>query len=510
MSLTTRVSFFFLTALAVVLVGFSVALYLLADRYLSARAGHRLDAAVETLVAATEVHPGDVEWEPLERRITLGDDPAPDQVRWTVHDASGRLIDCSANLDHPAGGAGASDPGWLVLVRRLRAGNFTPERIGGPGPGRGTVLGGTPAAQVPGSVALPGDRSYRGDALVLTVALSEQPLAAELRSLAAALAGVSAATWLGAAACGRFLCRRALAPITRMAASARAIRWAGDAPPLDVAPSGDELEDLGRAFNDLLADLRRTLERQRRFTGDASHQLRTPLAALLAAVDVALRRERPAAEYQRVLGAVRRRGDQLRQITESLLFLARADTDAPLPDRETIDLVAWGRDWISSWSDHPRAADIGVRTEPDRAPVRANPAVLGQVLDNLLDNACKYSEPGTPVEVSVTVRGRDAVLSVADHGCGIAPADVPHLGDPFFRAAHARRLGVPGVGLGLAVARRLVTLLGGRLEVESEHGSGTTFRVVLSVDPVAEPQTGQGAGPSEAGAGAGRSRERGI
>lgn len=118
--------------------------------------------------------------------------------------------------------------------------------------------------------------------------------------------------------------------------------------------------------------------------------------------------------------------------------------------------------------------------------------------------------PGTGVEVSAAARGRDAVLSVADGGCGIAGADVHRLGDPFFRSAHARRLGVPGVGLGLAVARRLVSLLGGRLEVESEHGSGSTFRVVLPTAQALQAQTGQGAGAGEADPGAGAACERGI
>jgi len=101
MSLTNRVSLFFLTALVLVLAGFSTALYFLADHHLRSRADHRLETALQTLAAAIEVHPGDVEWEPLERHITMGDDPAPDQLRWSVHDLNGKLLDCSPNLEKP-------------------------------------------------------------------------------------------------------------------------------------------------------------------------------------------------------------------------------------------------------------------------------------------------------------------------------------------------------------------------------------------------------------------------
>src|SRR5262249_6824630 len=127
--------------------------------------------------------------------------------------------------------------------------------------------------------------------------------------------------------------------------------------------SGDELEDLSRAFNSLLERLQESFERQRRFTGDASHQLRTPLAAMLGQVEVALRRERPAAEYQRILTSVKEQGERLRRIVESLLFLARADAEARLPDRERLDLRPWLVAHLRSWSDHPRTGDLVLRAD---------------------------------------------------------------------------------------------------------------------------------------------------
>lgn len=499
MSLTNRVSLFFLTALGLVLAGFSIALYFLADHHLHSRADHRLDTALQTLTAAIEVHPGDVEWEPLERHITMGDDPGPDQLRWAVHDLNGKLLDCSPNLEKYGEGAEpAAGSDWRVLTRRVRAGSFVPEPLGDGATARpGPLLRDFPGGEVPGTVRLPHDRTYHGDGVVLTVAVADAPVAAELRHLMLAMAGLSAVIWLTAAFWGRLLCRRALSPITKMAASARSVRrTAADGPLLEVASSRDELEDLGRAFNDLLADLRQSLERQHRFTGDASHQLRTPLTAMLASVEVALRQVRSPAEYERVLGVVRRRGVQLRQIIESLLFLARAESDGHLPDAEEIDLAGWSRTWLDSWADHPRAADLAVRTAPVAVPVRANPALLGQVLDNLLDNACKYSPAGSPVAVSVESNGAEAVLVVSDEGCGITPEELPLVCEPFFRSAQARWTGAQGVGLGLTVAKRLVTLLGGSLDVGSEPRRGSQFRVRF---PVAATRSSEDGPKAETG-----------
>src|SRR5437763_732045 len=142
-----------------------------------------------------------------------------------------------------------------------------------------------------------------------------------------------------AALAGRRLCRRALRPLTGMAAAARAISADDLGRRLPPAGTGDEVDDLGRAFNELLARLQESFERQRRFTGDASHQLRTPLAAMLGQVEVALRRERPPEEYQRVLTLVHKQSAKLREIVEMLLFLSRADAEAKRPQLEALDLA---------------------------------------------------------------------------------------------------------------------------------------------------------------------------
>jgi heavy metal sensor kinase len=449
-SLTTRMSAFFLVALAVVLAGFSAALYLLARTYLHRQVEERLATALDTLTAVVEVEPDGLDWEPAEHHLALGQDRSADQVRWVVRDGAGRPVDRSANLapDDPLGREEGETVPWRVLRQRI---HFD-------------------ATLAPGKHA----------DLVLTVAISAEPAEATLRRLAVTLVGLSAGVWLMAGLAGRWVARRALAPVTRMAGAARAMTPADPHQRLPRPGTGDELDDLQGAFNDLLCRLHEALERQRRFTGDASHQLRTPLTAMLGQAEVALRRDRPPEEYREVLARVRAQAGHLHRIVEALLFLARADAEACLDACEVADLRESLPAAAARWSGHPRAGDL--RTEAVAGGpylARVQPLLLGQLIDNLIDNAFKYSEPGRPVVLRLR-RERGAVaLDVEDSGRGIAGDEMSHVFEPFYRSPESRRLGLPGVGLGLAMVQRIAAVLGGTVTVKSTAGAGSRFTLCL-------------------------------
>ncbi|HKB34814.1 MAG TPA: ATP-binding protein [Gemmataceae bacterium] len=476
MSLTARLSAFFLAALAVVLIGFSTALFVLARAYLYRRVDERLVSAVDTLAAAAEFKPGGLEWEPHERRLSIGEGAGDEPVRWAVRDGEGRLVtggtargtedfwraeEFGATAD---GGSTVSHDGqrWRVLSRRLE-----PDRKG-TGGNRRTEQG-----------------DVLHDVLVVTVAVPLRGVEGTLHTLAMTLAGLSLGVLTVAAVLGRWLSRRALQPLTRMAASARSMSAEDLNERLPAAQTADELEDLCRAFNDLLGRVQEAFERQRRFTGDASHQLRTPLTVMLGQLEVALRRPRPAEEYREALAVARGQAEHLHRIVEMLLFLARADAEARLPELERTELGAWLAGHLESWADHPRSRDLRVEAGPPRW-VRVQPALLGQLLDNLLDNACKYSEQGTPITVQVGGDAASATLAVEDAGSGIDATDLPHIFEPFYRSEEARRRGRSGVGLGLAVAARIAGALGGAIEVQSERGRGSRFVLRLPADALTE------------------------
>jgi signal transduction histidine kinase len=274
-----------------------------------------------------------------------------------------------------------------------------------------------------------------------------------------------------------------------MAESARAMPF--DDGRLPGPGTGDELEDFARSFNGLLDRLHVALERQRQFTGQASHQLRTPLAALIAAIEVARRRPRTAEEHERVLDRLRDDAVRLWRVVEALLFLARADAEAALPDLEDLDLAAWTADHLRGWSGGERFADLRFEASDGDPPwTRAHRPLLGQLLDNLLENAAKYSSPGTPIIVHAWCEPEAVALSVEDRGCGIPAEDLPHVFEPFYRAESARRLGRAGVGLGLAVARRIAETHGGTITAESEPDRGSRFVVRLPCAPVPDVAPG--------------------
>jgi two-component system OmpR family sensor kinase len=472
MTLATRISLFFLATLAVVLTGFSAALYTMAAVYLDRQTTARLEAALQSLTAAAEIENGRLEWEPHNRSIQI-DDGRDDATRlsWRVTDEAGRWIDGSSDT------RGAT-PAWAGPTAASTAGDSPAVGESADGESRlARVMIAAPDST--GGAANSTAVRHARRAFIIEAAVPLGPVRALLAKLAGAAAVLSATLWLLAALAGRVICRRALGPLTAMASAARATTGDVLARRLPEPNTRDECQDLARAFNDLLARAEEAYERQRQFAGNASHQLRTPLAAILGQIEVALRRERPADEYRRVLEGLHQRAGEMRQLVEMLLFLARADGEAQLPDLELLELGPWLRECLDDWSAHPRADDLQLELNGNPRWCRLHRPLAAQLIGNLIDNACKHSLPGTPIVVRLTDDPNSVRIEVEDHGEGIAPSELPHIFEPFYRAQVAQNRGLPGVGLGLAVAKRIAAALGGELRVESHFGRGARFSVIL-------------------------------
>ncbi|MBY0455719.1 MAG: HAMP domain-containing histidine kinase [Gemmataceae bacterium] len=466
MTLTSRLSLFFLSALAAVLVGFSAALYSLADWHLNRQLDDQLADATRTLASAAEVEPDGVEWEPHSRPLALAPGVFGDQLHWSV-DGGDRVVDRSAQ-------PGAAEL-FALADERFRAGRRSPRRL--EYAGRHWRLAQVELARPAGATEPLGAGKH--PALTLTVAVPTDGMRSTLRTLALALAGLTAGVLCLALVASRAVCRRALAPVARMAEAARAMNTDDLPVRLPHPPGTDELADLGRAFNGLLERLGEAMERERRFAGEASHQLRTPLAALIGQVEVALRRERDSEEYQRTLKTVLEQAGRLRRVVEALLFLSRAAVEARIPVLERLDLSVWVPTHLRNWGGHPRFADVACAEASGEAWAAIHPDLFAELLDALVDNALKYSPPGTRVDVRVRNEAGTGCVEVEDRGCGVAPGEVGQLGKPFFRAEAARKSGVQGTGLGLAVALRIASALGGALHIDSALGRGTRVRITL-------------------------------
>ncbi len=424
MTLTTRLLAFFLTMLAFVLIGFSVAIYALAYGYLHRQVLERLDTVLNTIVGAIEAGPEGVEWEPADRPQSLEFLNFDSPVVWRVADGQGEIVDQSRgaqNLPVLEGASGLHDLNAAYRDdRRWRVGSWAVVQ-------RSVRAGSQQAELVEGAQAAPDEEEVKYRMLSITAGINLNPVRSTLRRLAATLSGVAGVTWLLALGSGRFVCRRALLPVRQMATSAGEIHAADLTRRIPPLTRNDELDELRRAFNQLLDRLQEAFQRERQFTGDASHQLRTPLAAMLGQLEVALRRHRSTADYRQVIETVHQRAAHLARMVEALLFLARTDAEAAKPALERLDLNVWLPSYLPTWSEHPRFTDIVLEKAQEASVVCVQPSLLAELLNILLDNACKYSPAGTPITVRLEQTEPSMLLSVIDHGWGIEPGEFGHI-----------------------------------------------------------------------------------
>lgn len=274
---------------------------------------------------------------------------------------------------------------------------------------------------------------------------------------------------------------RALRPVAELTETARAISLSrAFGRRIERADARDELGELARTFNEMLASLHAAHEGQRRFLDDAAHELRAPVTSLLGNLELVERaRDLPEAERAEIITDVRIEAERLARLVNDLLVLARADAG----QRPRLVAVELDRLVVAVVREARPIADgvaLGVGAlEP--VVVGGNADRLQQLLLILVENALRYTPPGGRVSVTLGRQGSEAILSVRDTGIGIDPEDMPRIFDRFFRADPARARIAGGTGLGLAIAKWIAEVHNGRIEVESTPGVGSVFRVVLPV-----------------------------
>lgn len=248
--------------------------------------------------------------------------------------------------------------------------------------------------------------------------------------------------------------------------------------------------DLGRAIlnarafsreQQLITELRRLDDYRAELVATMSHELKNPIGVILGHLEIIESRPAVPAEIKVSLAAMGRGAARLEALANNLLVLSRlGNPDHPLVGLP-VDLAAVQAEVVEL--ECLRADQRGIRIEvtppASQAVVRGDPDELQQLVTNLVGNAVKYSDAGSVVRVSVEHTGQEVLLTVADEGLGISPEDVSELFTEFFRSTNLAALSRPGTGLGLAIVRRVVERHGGRIDVESRLGHGTTFRVRL-------------------------------
>jgi signal transduction histidine kinase len=227
----------------------------------------------------------------------------------------------------------------------------------------------------------------------------------------------------------------------------------------------------------MLARLDESFERERRFTADASHELRTPIAAIQVIVGTTLENHRSSADYEQALVDIAEEAERLRTVSEDLLLLARGDRHQPAA-RERVDLALLLDDVTASM--RPLAEEKGLTLKLDASgplSLQGDTDRLIRLFVNLLDNAIKYTEKGTITVTAGHAPDKQLCITVADTGVGIAPNHVPHIFERFYRTDASRS--TRGTGLGLTIAQEIAQAHGGTIQVESSVGVGTSFTVLL-------------------------------
>ncbi|MEO6708806.1 MAG: ATP-binding protein, partial [Planctomycetota bacterium] len=234
-------------------------------------------------------------------------------------------------------------------------------------------------------------------------------------------------------------------------------------------------------LNDV-TDLRRLESLRRDFVANVSHELKTPLTAIRGLVETLIEdKSMEIATRERFHEKIRDQSTRLSSLVSDLLTIARVESQAMTLERKPLDLRATLRECEARFAPlcEAKGLTLELRAPPEPLVVQGDEESLRQIVDNLLDNALKYTPARGRIEVSARAREDEAVLEVSDTGIGIEPRDLERIFERFYRVDKARSRELGGTGLGLSIVKHLVHSLGGRVAVESKLGRGSTFRIVL-------------------------------
>lgn len=301
----------------------------------------------------------------------------------------------------------------------------------------------------------------------------------QMRTLDRIVALTAAAAMVVAPLIGYWLSGKVIDPLAKMTSTAAKLHPERLSERLPIRDTGDELDQLAVTVNQLLDRIFAYLQTHRESLANAAHELRSPLAAIRSSVEVALNRGRTTAEYEELLESIIEQGTALEMVVNQLLLLAEMEGDRLEIPRDPVQLDQLVSRSVNMFQGVAEQKGVGLELR-DLRPVRVNGNRyhLREVVNNLLDNAIKFTQKGGDVWVDLQAEDSFALLRVSDSGVGIAPGDLPKVFDRFFRGDPSRSRDIPGTGLGLSICKAVVDAHGGSIMARSD-GSGTTFLVRL-------------------------------
>lgn len=451
MSIRRRLTLWNGLAFAAVLIGFAALVYLLVSRALR----QQTDRTSETAFRLMET----------DRRLATNADA---RIRYWVHEFD-------EHMGVPAGV-------YRLDGTPVEVNPKLPDHFAGPTPAPPANQTHTDSAGDRWTVATKSVRAGDREVVVLLL-VPLKDTDAELALLARVLAVAVPIALLVSAGVAYLLARKALAPVDALRRAANAVTADRFHERLPVSNPGDELDKLAATVNAMIERLERSFAEIRRFTADASHELRTPLTAIRIEVEAAIDGAATTEDFRSLAGSVLEECGRMARLTDQLLALAREDAGVAHTDPVPVDLgelVGGVAEVLRPVVEAKRLKLIAELVAG--AVVRGDPVRLRQVAMNLIDNAAKYTPEGGSIRVAVGRAGGSAVFTVADTGEGIPAEHLSRVFDRFYRVDKARSREMGGTGLGLAIAKSIVTAHGGRIELTSTVGAGTTAAVTLPLD----------------------------
>ena len=275
-----------------------------------------------------------------------------------------------------------------------------------------------------------------------------------------------------------WLIRSALAPVGRVIETIQRIAGGDLRQRVQLPHAGDEVGQLAAAFNHMASNIETAFASQSRFVSAAAHELRTPLTALAGSLEVLQRgsQDDPAAA-RLLLQGMHREVTRLNRLTDQLLTLTRLDAPEPI-HRQSVELPAFLEEVILQAHFLIRERQFRIERGPT-IRLLADPDLFTQVLLNLIDNAVQHTAPQGVLELGWQAVGSEVRLWISDQGEGIAPDDLPHIFEAFYRGDRSRSRRQGGTGLGLAIVQTIVQAHGGKIEADSQLGRGTRFTITL-------------------------------
>jgi len=451
LSIRWRITLWNTAAFAMVLLGFGLAIYGLLRKTHYDQIDRRLQAEFEEISSA-----GD-------RVVNAGDRAA------YVTDDQGTVVQRSARL---------SGPDQQGVARATASARFDTTYLPDAGHVRRLIA------------PWPSPASAR----TIVVVAGLEHVDEELWEVIRALLITAPITLLAAASIAYFLAYKALSPVDHLRQMTDEITAERLDRRLPVQNPGDELGLLAQTINSMIGRLEQSFGEIRRFTADASHELRTPVSIIRSEAELGLGLADCSDEARKRFESIVEECGRLANLTTQLLLLCREEAGLAQMTREPLSLATIVSDSVDARRSLAEAKGpiLTLAVESD-AKVSGNAERLRQVVENILENAVKYTPERGRIDVTLSRQDGDAVLSVRDNGIGIDPQDLPLIFDRFFRAAQGRP-DAGGAGLGLSIVKSIVGAHQGRIEVQSQLGGGTLFRIFLPLAPAAAAKSSNAEG----------------